>query len=69
MLGSDAEVVVYTAEAEIGGTDVTVDIEFHVGETVEAGSDFVLPLAAYPAVFGDGENVRAMMNGVEHEQA
>ena len=69
VLGSDAEVVVYTAEAEIGGTDVTVDLEFHVRETVEAGSDFVLPLAAYPAVFGDGENVRAMMNGVEHEQA
>ena len=69
VLGADAEVVVYTADAEIEGTGVAVELEFHVGETVEAGSDFVLPLAAYPAVFGDGENVRAMMNGIEHEQA
>ena len=67
VLGSDAEVVVYTADGEIEGTGVSVELEFHVGAPVEAGDDFVLPLAAYPASFGDGENVRSMMNGIEHE--
>ena len=69
VLGSDAEVVVYTADGEIEGTGVSAELEFHVGAPVEAGSDFVLPLAAYPASFGDGENVRSMMNGIEHEPA
>ncbi|WP_424014209.1 DUF6517 family protein [Halorubrum xinjiangense] len=68
VLGTDAEVVVYTADGEIEGTGVSVELEFHVGTAVEAGEDYVLPLAAYPAVFGDGENVRSMMNGLEHEQ-
>lgn len=67
VLGSDAEVVVYTADGEIEGTGVSVELEFHVGAPVEAGGDFVVPLAAYPAAFGDGENVRSMMNGIEHE--
>ena len=69
VLGSDAEVVVYAADGEIEGTGVSVELEFHVGDPVAAGSDFVVPLAAYPAVFGDGENVRSMMNGIEHEPA
>ena len=67
VLGSEAEVVVYSADGEIEGTGVSVELEFHVGDTVEAGEDYVLPLAAYPASFGDGENVRSMMNGLEHE--
>ncbi|WP_123619741.1 DUF6517 family protein [Halorubrum sp. CSM-61] len=69
VLGSDAEVVVYSADGEIRGTGVSVELEFHVGSAVEAGDDYVVPLAAYPASFGDGENVRAMMNGIEHEQS
>jgi len=68
VLGTDASVTVYSAEGEIEGTGVSAELEFHVGEAVEAGSDYVVPLAAYPASFGDGENVRAMMNGLEHEQ-
>ena len=67
VLGSDAAVVVYTADAEIEGTGVTTELELHIGELVGVGSDFVLPLAAYPAAFSDGENVRRMMNGLEHE--
>ena len=67
VLGSDAAVVVYTADAEIEGTGVTTELELHIGEPVGVGSDFVLPLAAYPAAFSDGENVRRMMNGLEHE--
>lgn len=67
ILGSDAAVVVYTADAEIEGTGVTTELELHIGEPVEADDDFVLPLAAYPAAFSDGENVRRMMNGLEHE--
>lgn len=67
VLGEDAEVVVYAADGEIEDTGVSVELEFHVGDTVEAGEDYVLPLAAYPAAFGDGENVRSMMNGLEHE--
>ena len=67
VLGSDAEIVVYTADGEIEGTGASVELELHVGEPVGVGSDFVLPLAAYPAAFSDGENVRRMMNGIEHE--
>ncbi|MFC7187530.1 DUF6517 family protein [Halorubrum yunnanense] len=67
ILGTDAPVVVYSADGEIEGTGVSVELEFHVGDTVEAGSDYVLPLAAYPAPLGDGESVRSMMNGIEHE--
>ncbi|TKX79803.1 DUF6517 family protein [Halorubrum sp. SD626R] len=69
VLGADADVVVYTAEGEIEGTGAGVELELHVGEPVEAGDDFVLPLASYPASFSDGENVRSMMNGIEHEPA
>jgi hypothetical protein len=67
VLGADAAVVVYTADAEIGGTGVTTELELHVGEPAGVDDDFVLPLAAYPAAFSDGENVRRMMNGIEHE--
>ena len=66
MLGTDVDVVVYTAEGEIAGTGLDVDIELHVGAPVEAGDDFVLPLAAYPEGFGDGETVRTMINGIEY---
>ena len=69
VLGTDAEVAVYAADGEIEGTGASVELEFHVGEPVETGADYVLPLAAYPASFGDGENVRSMMNGIEHEPA
>ena len=67
VLGEALDVIVYTAEGQIEGTDFTVDLELHVGDVVEAGEDFVLPLAAYPEAFGDGENVRRMFNGIEHE--
>ena len=67
VLGTDASVTVYTADGEIEGTGVSVELEFHVAEAVEAGDDYVVPLAAYPTSFGDGENVRRMLNGIEHE--
>ena len=67
VLDSDAAVVVYTADAEIEGTGVTVELELHIGEPIGVSNDFVLPLAAFPAAFSDGENVRLMMNGIEHE--
>jgi hypothetical protein len=69
VLGIDASVTVYTADGEIAGTGVSVELEFHVAEAVEAGDDYVVPLAAYPTSFGDGENVRRMLNGIEHEPA
>lgn len=69
VLGIDASVTVYTADGEIEGTGVSVELEFHVAEAVEAGDDYVVPLAAYPTSFGDGENVRRMLNGIEHEPA
>ncbi|WP_050031856.1 DUF6517 family protein [Halorubrum halophilum] len=67
VLDSDAEVVVYSAEGQIGGTGASTELELHIGEPVGVDDDFVLPLAAYPAAFSDGENVRRMMNGIEHE--
>ena len=69
VLGETLDVVVYTAEGRIEGTELTVDLELHVGDALEAGDDFVVPLAAYPEAFGDGENVRRMFNGIEHEPA
>ncbi|WP_435074775.1 DUF6517 family protein [Halorubrum sp. HHNYT27] len=69
ILDTDAGVVVYSADGEIEGTGVSVELEFHVAEAIEVGSDYVVPLAAYPAVFGDGENVRRMLNGIQHEPA
>ncbi|WP_066412452.1 DUF6517 family protein [Halorubrum aethiopicum] len=69
VLDADAEVVVFTVDGEIEGTGVSTELELHVGSPVEAGGDFVLPLAAYPAAFSDGENVRRMMNGIEHDPA
>jgi hypothetical protein len=69
VLDAEAEVVVYTAEGEIEGTGASTELELHIGEPVAAGDDFVLPLAAYPAAFSDGENVRQMMNGIVHEPA
>ncbi|EMA65128.1 hypothetical protein C461_14840 [Halorubrum aidingense JCM 13560] len=66
MLDTDVDVVVYTASAEISGAGLTVDVELHVGAPVEAGEDYVLPLAAYPEDFGDGEVVRRMINGIEY---
>ena len=69
VLDAEADVVVYTADAEIEGTGASTELELHIGEPVAAGDDFVLPLAAYPTTFSDGENVRQMMNGIEHEPA
>ncbi|OYR58241.1 DUF6517 family protein [Halorubrum halodurans] len=69
VLDADAAVVVFTVDGEIEGTGVNTELELHVGSPVEAGEDFVLPLAAYPAAFSDGENVRRMMNGIEHDPA
>ena len=69
VLGTDTSVVVYSGEGEIEGTGVSVELEFHVAEAVVAGDDYVVPLAAYPASFGDGENVRRMLNGIEHTPA
>lgn len=69
VLDVDASVTVYTAEGAIQGTGVNVELEFHVAEAIEAGDDYVVPLGAYPAAFGDGENVRRMLNGIEHESS
>ena len=69
VLDTDASVAVYSGDGEIDGTGVSVELEFHVAEAVEAGSDYVVPLAAYPASFGDGENVCRMLNGIEHAPA
>ncbi|GAB3702897.1 DUF6517 family protein [Halorubrum pallidum] len=69
VLDTETSVGVYTADGEVEGTGVSTELEIHVGDPVEAGDDFVLPLASYPASFGDGENVRRMMNGIEHESA
>ncbi|MFC5134340.1 MULTISPECIES: DUF6517 family protein [Haloferacaceae] len=69
VLDADADVVVYTADGEIAGTGASTELEFHVGGAVEAGEDYVVPMAAFPASFGDGENVRRMLNGIEHDPA
>lgn len=66
ILDAEATVVVYGAQGKIQGTDFTIDMELHIADPVEVDDDFVVCLGAYPKAFGDGENVRRMMNGVQY---
>jgi len=66
VLGTDTTVVTYDAEAELADDGATVDITLHVTEPIADGSDFVVCLGGYPRAISDGDNVRRLLNGVEH---
>ena len=66
--GTDARVVQYDARATLSETGVTVDLVLHVADPVAVGGDFVVGIGAYPEAVGDGDAVRALLNGIEHPE-
>ncbi|SMO33439.1 DUF6517 family protein [Halorubrum cibi] len=66
VVGSETTVVEYEAESEVADAGVTVDLTLHVTEPIEVGEDFVVCLGGYPTAISDGDNVRRLLNGVEH---
>ncbi len=69
ILGTDATVGLFTAEATIAG-GVAVQVTLHVAEAVRAGPDFVVAVGGYPSVLTDQDtDVRTMMRSIVHEEA
>jgi len=66
VLGTETRVVRYDADGDIADLGLTVDLRLHIADVVEAGEDFVVPLAAYPTAIDDGDAVLTLLNGVEH---
>ncbi|MFC5277452.1 DUF6517 family protein [Halorubrum rubrum] len=69
VVGTETTVVEYEAESELADGGATVEMTLHVTEPTEVGDDFVVCLGAYPQVISDGDNVRRLLNGVEHPGA
>jgi len=69
LLGTETRVVRYDADGAVADLGLTVDLRLHIADVIEAGEDFVVPLAAYPAAIDDGDAVVALLNGVEHPGA
>ncbi len=67
--GSQSRVVQYDARADLAESGVTVDLVLHVADPVAVGGDFVVGIGAYPEAVGDGDAVRALLNGIEHPEA
>ena len=67
VLGTETTVGVFEAESRVA-EGVTVDTRIRVARAVRSGADFVVPVAAYPAVLsGEADAVRTLMGAVEHE--
>lgn len=67
MLGSQAEVGVFTADATItDGVDVTVVLR--VTEAVRAGPDFVVAVGGYPELVSQEDAIRTLTGSVEHTE-
>lgn len=64
VLGSTATVSKYLADATFSGTRVEVYV--HVTKA-RHGSDFVVPVAVYPKLKSEEENVFRLLRNVEHE--
>ncbi|WP_435144683.1 DUF6517 family protein [Halobaculum sp. P14] len=66
VLGADAEVGLFEADVTVAA-GVTTETALHVTEAVRAGGDFVVCVGAYPTLLsGEAEDVRAMMQAVQH---
>lgn len=69
ILGTDATVGLFTAEATVGGV-ASVQVTLHVAEAVRAGPDFVVAVGGYPSVLtGQDADVRTMMRALVHGEA
>lgn len=66
VLGSEANVSTFTGDAELSGSDVTVELTIHVTKVRHEG-DFVVAVAVHPSVLdGEVDRVDALLAGIEH---
>lgn len=69
ILGAEATVVRYRAEARLIEAGTTLDVFLQVSEPVAHGDDFVIGVAVYPQVVGydtESDDVRTLLEGLEH---
>ncbi|WP_129114375.1 DUF6517 family protein [Halegenticoccus tardaugens] len=70
VLGTEATVTRFTADARLLDANASVEIYLYVSEAVAAGGDFVVCLAAHPRVmYREGDAVRDLLAAVEHRGA
>lgn len=67
VLGTDATVSRFTAEASVAETDLTMEVTLHVTR-VPDGGDFIVIIAAHPTLLpGEADRVDTMLGGVRHD--
>lgn len=66
--GSETTVGIFDADARLVGEGVSLEVRLHIAEAVESDDDLIVAIGVYPAgVDGEADNVRTLMQGVEHE--
>jgi hypothetical protein len=66
VLGTDATVSQFTADARVADTDRTMKVTLHVTR-VRDGDDFIVIIGAHPTLLpGEAERVDTMLDGVRH---
>ncbi len=67
--GTETTAGEFSADAQLSGAPVQVELALHITEAVEVGEDFVVTVGAYPREVQDveRENVFSMMEGVEQQ--
>ncbi len=68
--GTETTAGEFSADAQLSGAPVDVELGLHITEAVEVGEDFVVTVGAYPRKVQDveRENVFSMMEAVEHQE-
>lgn len=67
VLGTEATVSRFTADATVQGTDRTVELTLHVTR-IRDGGDFIVVIAAHPTLLpGEADRVDTMFGGVQHD--
>jgi hypothetical protein len=67
VLGTQATVSRFTADATLQGTGQSVELTLHVTR-IRDGGDFIVVIAAHPTLLpGEAERVDTMLGGVQHD--
>lgn len=67
VLGTQATVSRFTADATLQGTGQSVELTLHVTR-IRDGGDFIVVIAAHPTLLPDeAERVDAMLGGIQHD--
>lgn len=67
VLGTQATVSRFTADATVQGTDQSVELTLHVTR-IRDGGDFIVVIAAHPTLLpGEADRVDTMLGGVQHD--